>query len=165
LSDQRHNTPNTYTENIRNKQTTFTYLGDQFKSSFSEVTSVIAIPFTNDGELVAVKTNKRGWDLPGGHVEKDEVDPIETLNREVMEEACMTVRNPLLVEVIESDFFDDRKTYMLIYVVLVDKIFDFEATDEICERQLMDVEEFMLKYHANDNPAMKQTLLNAQKRV
>lgn len=39
-----------------------------------------------DGEIVAVKTKKRGWDVPGGHVEKGE-NPLNAIIRESREEA------------------------------------------------------------------------------
>lgn len=155
--------PNSYTIDVKDKKVTLTFIGNQFQPDFSEVTGVIAICFTADGKLVAVNIRKRGWDLPGGHVEEGETDPITTLNREVMEEAYMTVTEPQLVEVIQSDYFDDRKSYMLVYAALVDEMLEFVPTDEVSARQAMDVEEFIDQYQAGDKRLVRQAILEAKR--
>ncbi len=49
------------------------------------ITSVHSFCF-QDNQLLLVKLNHRGWDFPGGHVEKEETVE-QALNRELMEEA------------------------------------------------------------------------------
>lgn len=126
------------------------------------MTSVCAVAFTADGKIVIVNTAKRGWDLPGGHVEPHENNPVETLSRELMEEAGVTVAQPVLVEVIESDFFDDKKSYMLIYSVLIRDMFDFKATNEISERRVASIEDFFASYEGSDKEFMRRTVLRAK---
>lgn len=55
--------------------------------------AVFGIPKTKKGFLLT-KT-KRGWELPGGHIEKNE-KIIETLKREVTEEVGFTIERALL---------------------------------------------------------------------
>lgn len=45
---------------------------------------------TPDGKAVIVSPNGRRWSLPGGRPEGDET-PVETLRREMLEEACVSV--------------------------------------------------------------------------
>ena len=52
--------------------------------------------------IVAVRLCHRGLDLLGGHVESYETTPEQTMNREAMEEACITIRGPALVEGIDG---------------------------------------------------------------
>lgn len=114
---------------------------------FKQVTAVIAIPFTKDGKLTAVRLRHRGVDLAGGHVEPYETSPEQTLNREVMEEACMTVHGPMLADVIESDYLPDKPLYMLLYGVWVDELHEFVPNEEAAERVELSVDEFIDAYN------------------
>ena len=49
-----------------------------------------AVCVTPDGEVVLISADSESWDLPGGRPEGDE-DWRETLDREVLEEACAHV--------------------------------------------------------------------------
>lgn len=57
----------------------------------TDVSAVIGLVFDTSGRLLVIN-NQRGWDFPGGHVEADET-PSEALRRELMEEACATIKN------------------------------------------------------------------------
>ncbi len=118
------------------------------------------IPFTNEGNIIAVRLRHRGIDLPGGHVEPGETTPEETMNREVMEEACMTIRDTVLVEVIESDFFE-RPSYMLIYGAYVDKLLPFIPSDEASQRVELTRSEFIDQYEAGNKRLMGVAVENA----
>jgi 8-oxo-dGTP diphosphatase len=96
---------NSYVLEINGKQTTFTHKGISAMPLFKQVTSVMVVPFTKEGLIVAVRLRNRGLDIPGGHVEKHERSPEETLRREIMEEACMTIFEPQMTEIIETDYF------------------------------------------------------------
>lgn len=151
---------NSYTQEIDDKLVTFTYLG-AVDVPFEHVTSVAAIPFTANGRLVAVRLRKRGLDLPGGHVETHETSVEQTLRREVIEEACMTIQSPVLVETIQSDYFG-TPSYMQLYAVLIDELHDFVPSDEASERVIISPEEYITQYTAGNRALMWQAITKAQ---
>lgn len=102
---------NSYVAIVKGKQVTFTHQGLRTVPNFKSVTSVSVMSFTKSGNIVAVRLRHRGIDLPGGHVEPGERAPEETMNREVMEEACMTIRDAVLTEVIASDYLNSPRTF------------------------------------------------------
>lgn len=150
---------------INGREVTFSKDGTDNVPPFSKVTSVSVIPMTESGEIVAVRLKNRGLDIPGGHVEKHEKTPEETLNRELMEEANVTVKDLKLVEVIKSNYFGDRPedvSFMLIYVAKVDEILDFTLSDEMSyERVITSPEKFIQDYEAGDKDFMSGILKNA----
>lgn len=128
---------------------------------FKDVTSVSAIPFTEDGKLVVVNLRHRGLDLPGGHVEQGELSPLDTVTREVMEEACMTVKNLTLAEVIVSDYYPDRPTYMLLYAAFVNELLEFAPNDEASERVVINQKDFISRYQAGNKDLMQEAVYRA----
>lgn len=108
---------------------------------FDQVTSVSVVIFTADGGMVATD-DKRGKDLPGGHVAEGEDSCEATACRESMEEAGVTLRNLRFLRAIESDLYGnepDQLTYMVIMTAVVEEI--------VCEpiegtRHLMTVAQF-----------------------
>ena len=154
---------NSYQSLIKNKLVTFTYKGNSKLPDFKDVTSVAVIPFTTDGQLVVVDLYQRGLDLPGGHVEPYETTPGQTMTRETMEEASMTVKVPVLVEVIESDYFEDRVSYMLIYGAFVDQLFEFVPNSESRERVSITKTDFIERYEAGDKILMGKVIDGAWK--
>src|SRR5438067_209086 len=52
--------------------------------------------FTADGKIILVSVDALVWDLPAGRPEGNE-DWRETLDREVLEEACATVQRAVLL--------------------------------------------------------------------
>lgn len=153
----------TYRQEIKGKVVTFTHLGIK-TVPFEHVTSVSVIPFTKNGELVIVNLRHRGLDLPGGHVEPDEKMPEETARREVVEEACMTIRNLALVETIQSDFFAEP-SYMLLYAAYVDDLQEFIPSREASERLVVAPDAFIERYKAGDKVLMEQTITRAWKLI
>ncbi len=85
-------TKNSYVAFVKSKQVTFKHLGQDHTPPFESMTSVSVVPFLKNGDIVAVRLRHRGLDIPGGHVEPDEKNPIETMNREALEEACIGSR-------------------------------------------------------------------------
>lgn len=155
-----------YTAFVRGKQVVFTHLGTAEVPNFKHVTSVSVIPFTKDGEIVAVRLRHRGLDIPGGHVEPHETTPEQTMNREVMEEACMTIKSPLLIEAIESDYFD-HPSYMLLYGAFVDELHPFATSeDEMSDgREIVSQEEFIQQYEAGSKELMGHAMQTAWQRL
>lgn len=70
---------NSYTTIVKGKQVTSKHMGVVRVPDFKHVTSVSVIPFTKDGDIVAVRLRHRGLDLPGGHVESTETTPEQTI--------------------------------------------------------------------------------------
>lgn len=62
--------------------------------NIDEIISVHALPITPEGKTIVVNVRSRGVDMAGGHVEQDETSAIQTLVRELSEEASMTMKNP-----------------------------------------------------------------------
>lgn len=116
-----------------------------FVPPFEQVTSVSVIPFTADGVMVATE-DKRGKDLPGGHVAEGETSCSQTAERESLEEAGITLRNLRFLRAIESDLYGTEPgdlTYMVIMTAIVDAIVaePLEGT-----RHLMTVEQFKAEH-------------------
>lgn len=67
-------------------------ISDDTIPPINSVTSVHAIIF-HTSKIVVIQ-NKRGFDIPGGHIEKNETID-EALRREIKEEANLNIENPL----------------------------------------------------------------------
>lgn len=127
-----------------------------------KITSVLVVPFTQDGKVVAVKNN-RGWDLPGGHVEQTDSNIEATARREAREEAKITLRRLKRSNVIKfrgETMHDD--TYMVVMTGMVDKMSDFIPDKEIKAREILSPEEFIKKYTAGNKEQMEAIIAKAQ---
>ena len=62
-----------------------------FKLTNEKYTQVSGYIFNDKNQLLIVKNGKT-WTIPGGHPEEGE-SQLETLNRELMEEACVTLKD------------------------------------------------------------------------
>jgi hypothetical protein len=80
-----------------------------------------------------------------------------------MEEASMTIRDPVLAEVIESDYFDDHMSYVLLYAAYVDEIYEFVANNESSERIEVSVDEFIAHYTIGDKGVVRTAIEHAWK--
>lgn len=154
---------NSYKTTVKGKEVTFTFLGNDTLPLFSSVTSVVAIPFTKEGKLVAVELRHRGLDLPGGHVEPSETSAEQTLRREVLEEAYMTLQAPVFIEAIHSDYYSGKSTYMLLYSAYIDELFDFIPNRESSARAIVEPSAFIERYSAGSRELMRQTIDRAWK--
>ena len=101
-------------------------------------TQVSGYVFNDKAQLLIVR-NENTWTIPGGHPENTEV-PLETLSRELMEEACVTLKNIKYlgaVEVVENG----ETYYQLRYTAKVNEILPFKQEWEISERAFVDLED------------------------
>ena len=101
-------------------------------------TQVSGYVLNEQNQLLIVK-NGNTWTIPGGHPEAGETKE-QTLNRELMEEACVTLKdiNYLgAVEVVEND----DVYYQLRYTTKVNEILPFVQEWEICERKFINFED------------------------
>jgi 8-oxo-dGTP diphosphatase len=131
------------------------------KVEHEKVTCVLVILFTSDFRIITV-TNKRGVDIPGGHVEPEDIDFEATARREVWEEARATVK-----ELTPCGFLEcgsgDHVSYMLIMTGYVDRLDHFVPHAEIAARNIMSVEEFLSVYKAADPDLMRAMIMQAKR--
>lgn len=131
----------------------------------SKITSVHVVPVADDGSIVAVNVTSRGWDIPGGHVDEGELSPLDSLRREVREEASISILEPALVDVLtlESETMDlSARPYMLLYAAKVRELGDFTPNNEISERSIMTAEKFVKNYFGNTTYAQRMIHLSIQ---
>jgi len=109
-----------------------------FELKSEKHTQVSGYIFNSKRELLIVR-NENTWTVPGGHPESGETS-LETLNREVMEEACVTIKNIKYlgaVEVVEKG----ETYYQLRYFALLDEELPFVSEWEISERLFVNLED------------------------
>lgn len=109
-----------------------------FKITNQKHTQVSGYIFNNKNQLLIVR-NENTWTIPGGHPEANETF-LQTLKREVMEEACITIKNIKYlgaVEVVENG----DTYYQLRYTARVKNELPFTQEWEISERLFVDIED------------------------
>lgn len=109
---------------------------DSFNFTNEKYTQVSGYVFNDKNQLLIVK-NGNTWTVPGGHPENNETT-LQTLNRELMEEACVTLKdiNYLgAVEVVENN----QTYYQLRYTAKIKDILPFTEEWEISERKFVDL--------------------------
>jgi 8-oxo-dGTP pyrophosphatase MutT (NUDIX family) len=109
------------------------------------------------GEKILFIRNKRGWDIPGGHVEPTDNTLEETAKRELLEEAGAECGNFKLVGYMISDFYPGRETYIAILKTRVLSLNDFTPRYETIQRRLMSPSECQQSYYGN--PSLIEKLL------
>lgn len=110
-----------------------------------EVSAVFLIGFVGD-KIVAVK-NERGWDIPGGHLEKDE-ELIDGLRRESEEEAGVSFDDALPYAKLS---LPHEERYMLFFTSNSCRLGEFVPKPDAFERDLLDVETFTVRYCGDKN--------------
>ena len=109
-----------------------------FELTNQKHTQVSCYAFNENGELLIVK-NGKSWTIPGVHPENNETY-MQTLARELMEEACVTLKEEKYlgaVEVIENG----ETYYQIRYTAKVDKLLPFKQEWEICERKFVKIKD------------------------
>jgi 8-oxo-dGTP pyrophosphatase MutT (NUDIX family) len=105
-----------------------------------------------DHTIVVTKHKKRGWDFPGGHIEKNET-PLEGLRREAMEEAGMIFKNASPFVIVENNISegDYLGKVMIGYITKEYTLVDFIPAEDVSERTVMNVDDFIENYQGDEN--------------
>ncbi len=107
----------------------------------TKVSSIYLIGFIGD-KIVAAR-NERGWDIPGGHLEKGE-ELMDGLRREVEEEAGVSFTDALPYATLS---LPHEEKHMLFFTSDSCKLGDFIPKPDAFERDLLDVETLIERYH------------------
>ncbi len=74
----------------------FTWYPGNDLSKYSPYTQVYGVVFNSEGKILIQRVGDKAWCLPGGTVEDGETAE-DTLRREVIEEADVSINNPILL--------------------------------------------------------------------
>ncbi|NLV90666.1 MAG: NUDIX hydrolase [Tenericutes bacterium] len=110
---------------------------DKFKLNGEKYTQVSGYIYNEKNQLLIVK-NGDNWTIPGGHPEPGETQ-LQTLERELMEEACVTLKDIIYlgaVEVVENG----ETYYQLRYTAKVLEVLPFDTECEVDEREFVRLE-------------------------
>lgn len=110
---------------------------ENFNLTNEKYTQVSGYIFNEDNQLLIVK-NKDNWTIPGGHPEANETQ-LDTLNREIMEEACVKIKDANYLGAVEV--VEDEQYYQIRYTAKVDEVLEFDNQWETSERKFIDLEE------------------------
>lgn len=133
---------------------------ENFKLTTEKYTQVSGYVFNEKNQLLIVKNGKT-WTIPGGHPEIGETT-IQTLTRELMEEACVTLKdiNYLgAVEVVEKG----EIYYQLRYTAKLDEIKPFKEEWEINEREFIDLKDLNKYISWSNGIAFSAQIASAKK--
>lgn len=108
----------------------------------TKISQVVGYCIDGTGKILIIK-NKRGWGFPGGHPEPEETS-IDTLSREVREEACVTIREPKLIGYMEvkdpkNESVEGKHYIQLRYLAKIETVNEFKKEFETSERDFVDV--------------------------
>ncbi|WGG47985.1 NUDIX domain-containing protein [Rossellomorea sp. DA94] len=146
-----------------------TWRQDSILPDTSRVTSVHGFCL-KDGKMHLVNLQKRGWDFPGGHLEKGE-SPEGCLKREVMEEAYVSGSSHflgyLIVDHHDNLHWNEQSPYpkvgfQLFYRVDVEEIYTFETEYESAERCWIDPDQ-VADYYSGWNGVYEEILSHTRK--
>lgn len=134
---------------------------DNFELKGEKYTQVSGYIFNDKNQLLIVKGGKT-WTVPGGHPEQGETQ-FETLKREIIEEACVTIKDIKYlgaVEVVENG----ETYYQLRYTAKVNKILPFKGEWETDERLFVDLKD-LSKYIKWSNGIVFSQQIQAAKNI
>ena len=139
----------------------FKILKSKKMPDFKKITSIAIIAFDEDYRIAVVDIVKRGLDIPGGHVEKNEKTIFETVRREFKEEFCGELHDNLKISSIIRSYYSKTPSYMVILngrIKNLSKYIRFQ--NETKGRKVMDVGSFV-KAYKGDMSFMREILINA----
>lgn len=133
---------------------------ENFNLTTEKYMQVSGYIFNEEDELLIVR-NDDTWTIPGGHPELYEYT-IGTLVREVMEEACVSIKDIKYlgaVEVVESN----EKYYQLRYFARIEKLHRYKSEYEISERKFVKLDDLKNYIKWCDGATFKAQLESTKK--
>ena len=139
-----------------------TYVNENTVFPKKESLSAVFLIALDGSKILAIK-NERGWDIPGGHIERGETHE-EALIREVQEEAGASFSNAKLFAFIESDDQNEYKDkIMLLYTTSDFELGGFTKSEDVLDREVIEIEEFNKRYKENkENSDLSEVISKAQ---
>lgn len=122
------------------------------------ISAVFLVAF-KDGKILAAQ-NKRGWDIPGGHLEGDE-DCLTALKREVLEEAGAEVSDVVPYAVLTSS---TSLKVMVFFASNSINLIEFVPSKDALNRVLLDQEELLRRYYG-DKELLRSLIEGARKKL
>ncbi|GGP12088.1 NUDIX hydrolase [Oceanobacillus neutriphilus] len=154
-----------------NGKVKLTWMQDKELPASELITSVHGLCFKND-KLLLVNLNDRGWDIPGGHIEKGEA-PEACFKREAYEEGYIKGNCSLLgyIEVNHTENIEwnsegpyPKIGYQVFYYMEVQQVYEFKGAYESGERIWIDPEE-VKRYNKNWNELHQNILDKATQTI
>ena len=110
---------------------------ENYNLTNEKYTQVSGYIFNEENQLLIVKSGDT-WTIPGGHPEQGE-SQLDTLIREIMEEASVTLKNINYLGAVEV--VENEKYYQIRYTAKVNEILDFDEKWETSERKFVNLED------------------------
>lgn len=131
-----------------------------FNLTTQKYTQVSGYIFNEKNELLIVN-NKENWTIPGGHPELYEYT-LGTLIREVMEEACVSIKD---IEYLGAVEVVDKEEiyYQLRYFARVEKIHEFKDEWEVIDRKFVNLDNLNEYITWSNGKTFKAQLESAKK--
>jgi len=107
------------------------------------------------GRVLVCQIEGRGWDIPGGHLEKGET-PLEGFTRELWEEASARPDRTILAGhiLVDNSLSSSstgrypRRSAIALFAVSLAPLAPHVPTEEACARQLVDLDALAQVHHA-----------------
>jgi 8-oxo-dGTP pyrophosphatase MutT (NUDIX family) len=130
---------------------------------FEAVTAVCVIPFLRSGEVVGI-IERRGLDIPGGHVQDGETSIVAVGRREALEEAAITLGDLNLIGYLASPIKDEVNgtTYIAILTGLTLAVLPFTSRYDANDRRIVNPDRFLADYRGGDSKTMRMLLDRAR---
>lgn len=99
------------------------YVGTDF-SKLKNITQVYGIIFNKKGQILLIRIKDKKWTLPGGGPESEDKSLVDTLKREVLEEADVEIENIIPLGYQNAVFLDEPNSdhQQLRYFATIKKI-------------------------------------------
>ncbi|MBI3458917.1 NUDIX domain-containing protein [Candidatus Azambacteria bacterium] len=111
----------------------------------AEVSAVFLIGFI--GNKILAARNERGWDIPGGHLDREE-ELLDGLRRETEEEAGVSFENALPYAKL---LVPNKDKYIIFFVSNSCTLGTFIPKSDALERDVLEIEILIERYYGNKN--------------
>lgn len=123
-----------------------TFDDEHEETYYTPVGHAHAFCFSKEGKLLIAKPPGKSWTIPGGTIEKGET-PIQTLHREVDEEASILIEEVSFISAVYAEYKDNWKknTHLFRYFGIIKEEKELKkdpAINKYWKRKYIDPKEF-----------------------